>query len=370
MPWWSGSGGLDEIAVVEQLVGDVVERRVVGPREQRFERRARHERGFALLHRRPRAVGPLGRVAAPEARVPAQELAQARAAVLVERAGLGAFARAIVATGLLPVLACQRDVAAVDRDALAGRDVPVLAGDRLTEDPRLDQRPARDHHRRAAARREVIADLVRVEQVAVADDRHRHGGGDLGDGVPVGRMTVPRFARAAVHGDRGRAGVDGRAREIEKVARVGVPAEANLDGDGHLHGRAHRFDDEPYAIRLAAERRAEAHPREVIDRAAEIQIDAVGAARFDERRGPRHLLGPIAGELHAEARLVVGPSNQRELAAAPLLQPARHDHLAHEHARAQLDAQPPIGQVRSLRHRRHDDGAGKRAQEVHRALCG
>ena len=173
-----------------------------------------------------------------------------------------------------------------------------------------------------------------------------------------------------MHGDRGRAGVDGRAREIEKVARVGGPAEANLDGDRHLHGRDHRFDVEPYAIRLASERGAEAHPREMIDRAAEIQIDRVGAARFDERRGPRHLIGPIAGKLHDEARLIVGPSNERELAAAPLLQPARHDHLAHEHARAQLDAQTPIGQVGALRHRRHHDGAGKRAQEVHRALCG
>ena len=111
------------------------------------------------------------------------------------------------------------------------------------------------------------------------------------------------------------------------------------------------------AIGLAAERRAEAHAREVIDRAAEIEIDEIGAARFDERRGPRHLVRLVAGELHAEARLVRRAADQRELAAPALLQPPRDDHLADEHARAELDAQPPVRQIRALRHRRHDDRA-------------
>ena len=86
-----------------------------------------------------------------------------------------------------------------------------------------------------------------------------------------------------------------------------------------------------------AERRAEAHAGEVIDRAAEVQVHEVRAARFDQRRRPRHLVRLVAGELDAEARLVRRAPDQRKLAAPPLLQPPRHDHLADEDPRAQLD---------------------------------
>ena len=115
-------------------------------------------------------------------------------------------------------------------------------------------------------------------------------------------------------------------------------------------------------VGLAAERGAEAHAREVIDRAAEVEVDEVRAARFDERGGPRHLVGLVAGELHAEARLVRRAADQREFAAPPLLQPPRDDHLADEHAGPELDAEPAVGQVRALRHRRHDEGAGRAAK--------
>ena len=76
----------------------------------------------------------------------------------------------------------------------------------------------------------------------------------------------------------------------------------------------HRLDDAAHARRLAAERGAEAHAGEVIDRAAEIEIDEVRAACFDERRGPRHFLRLVAGELDAEARLFRRAADERELA--------------------------------------------------------
>jgi hypothetical protein len=97
----------------------------------------------------------------------------------------------------------------------------------------------------------------------------------------------------------------------------------------------------------------------VIDGTAEIDVDEVGAARFGQRGGPRHLLRLVARELHPEAGLAGGPPDQRELAPPALLQAARHDHFAHEDARAELHAQAPVGQVRSLGHRRRDDGAGQ-----------
>ena len=57
-----------------------------------------------------------------------------------------------------------------------------------------------------------------------------------------------------------------------------------------------------------AERGAKAFAREVIDRAAEVHVHEIRTARFDERRGPRHLVRVVAGELHAEEGLVGAPA--------------------------------------------------------------
>ena len=105
------------------------------------------------------------------------------------------------------------------------------------------------------------------------------------------------------------------------------------------HGLLHRFDDAADARGLAAERGADALAREVIDRAAAIEVDEIRAARFDERRRPADLLRIGAGQLHAEERLALELANQRELALAALFQPPRHGHLADRDARAKLDAQ-------------------------------
>ena len=132
------------------------------------------------------------------------------------------------------------------------------------------------------------------------------------------------------------------------------------------HRLLHRFDDAADAGGLAAERGADALVREVIDRAAAVQVDEIGAARFDERRGPAELLGIGAGQLHAEERLALELANQRELALAALLEPPRHRHLADRDARAELDAQAAVGKVRALRHRRHHHGAGQHFAKIHR----
>ena len=160
------------------------------------------------------------------------------------------------------------------------------------------------------------------------------------DRVPVGGEAIARIARAAVHEQRIGAAIDRGLRLLDHVAHLVVPAEPQLHGHRNLgHRLLHRFGDAADALRLAAERRADALVREVIDRAAAIEIDEVGAARFDERRGPADLFGIGAGQLHAEERLAFELADQRELALAALLQPPRHRHLADRHARAQLDAQ-------------------------------
>ena len=83
-------------------------------------------------------------------------------------------------------------------------------------------------------RARAAVDVVREQEVAVADDRHRDGGRDLADGVPVGVLAVTRVAGAAVHDDGVRAAVDRGLGLIEVVARLLVPPEPDLGGDRDL----------------------------------------------------------------------------------------------------------------------------------------
>ena len=101
----------------------------------------------------------------------------------------------------------------------------------------------------------------------------------------------------------------------------------------------------PDAGRLTGKRRAHSLAGEVVDRASEVDVHEVGAARLDERGGPGHLLGVRAGQLHAEAGLAFESTDEREFAGALLLEPPRHRHLADEHARSQLDGEATVGQV-------------------------
>jgi hypothetical protein len=60
-----------------------------------------------------------------------------------------------------------------------------------------------------------------------------------------------------------------------------------------------------------------------------------------------------------------GPPDQREFATPPLFEPARDHHLADQHARPLLDAELAVGQIGSLGHWRHDNGAREVVEERH-----
>jgi hypothetical protein len=132
------------------------------------------------------------------------------------------------------------------------------------------------------------------------------------------------------------------------------------------HGLLHCFGDAADALRLPSERGADPLVREVIDRAAAVEIDQVGAARFDQRCRPADLLRIRTRELDAEEGLTLEFPNQRELAFLSLLQAASHGHLADRDARPELDAQPPVGEIRPLGHRRHYHGSSEHIAKIHR----
>lgn len=200
--------------------------------------------------------------------------------------------------------------------------------------------------------------IVRKQQVAVADHGHGNGGRDLGDGGPVGGMAIARFACAAVHKHAVGATVHGGLRQFEIVQLVRFPSEADLHRHRHLDRGLHRLHDLAHPRRLAAERRAEAHAGEVIDGAAEIDVDEVRPARFHQRRRPRHLLRLVAGELYGKHRLVGRPSDERKLSAFALFEPTSHHHFADKDAGAQFHAELAVGKVGAFGHRRRNQRAG------------
>ena len=60
-----------------------------------------------------------------------------------------------------------------------------------------------------------MLDVLRKQDVAVADHRHRHRGDDRSDRVPVRREAIARIARAAVHEQRIGAAIDGGLRLLD-----------------------------------------------------------------------------------------------------------------------------------------------------------
>jgi hypothetical protein len=253
------------------------------------------------------------------------------------------------------VLAQQLDEAPQQREALLGRRQPDAALVDLAKQPRLDQRPARQHHRAHAAARHPLARLVVREDVAVADHRHRALGGDAADDVPVGGAAVALLAGAAVDRDRRGAVLLARLRDLRDVLLVLFPAEPQLDGDGHLHRLRHGRHQTAEPRGLAQQARAQPTARDLVDRAAAVEVHEVRAARLGEPRALGEAVGLVVGELDAEERLVGMALEQREFGRAAAQQLAHHGHLPERHPRAELHAQPPEGQVPADGERRQDD---------------
>ncbi len=310
-------------------------RRVVSASEQLVERGWRKLARLAHLHARPGAVRASRRIPAQEPEMPLEELRRPGPAVLV----------------VAPVLERQVDVPPIHGQAVLGGKRHVSGRD-LAEEPRPDERAAGGHDAGAAGLADGRLSLVPEQQVAVADDRHRHRGSHLADRIPVGRLPVPGVAGPAVDHQRVGPAVDGRARDIEEIAVVVIPPEAELHRDRDADDLAlHRLDDSTYPLGLARQRGAHPLPGEVVDRTPEVHVDEVDAAGLDQCGRPAHLFGVGPGELNAEAGLVGAPANQRELRTPPLLEAPRDGHLADGHARPELDAQPAKRQVAALRHR-------------------
>ena len=117
--------------------------------------------------------------------MPHEELANARRRVFV----------------LAPVRFGERDIPAIDREPLFRRQA-LVARLCLAEDPRFDERPARDHHPGAARSGERRPDFVAEEEIAVADHRNVTAAATSPIASQSAGMVIARLARAAVDEDR------------------------------------------------------------------------------------------------------------------------------------------------------------------------
>ena len=132
---------------------------------------------------------------------------------------------------------------------------------------------------------------------------------DPSDEVPVGRLAVALLAGPPVDRDRVGAALLAGPRHVRHVDLVLVPAGAQLDrhrdGDGALHGR-----DEPAELRgLAQQARPQAPARDLVDRAAAVEVHEARPARLREPGALDQGLGPLVGELDAEAAARPGGSS-------------------------------------------------------------
>src|SRR5699024_9769200 len=113
--------------------------------------------------------------------------------------------------------------------------------------------------------------------------------GDLlfqsGDRVPIGGAGVIVGRSAGVQRDGGDPGVPGAACRVQVGQVVGVDAHAHLDGHRDI-GAASLFgggrDDGAEQVALPGEHRSPALARDLGHRAAEVEVDVVGAVLLDE----------------------------------------------------------------------------------------
>ena len=158
--------------------------------------------------------------------------------------------------------------------------------------------------------------------------------------------------------DGGDPRVLGHAPGLEVGEVVGVDALAHLDGERDVaRGPDGARDDVAEQLALPGERRSPALARDLGHRAAEVEVDVVGAVLGDEHA---HRLGDGRGvdavQLDRARRLGLVVRDEAHRRRVPLDERAGRDHLAHVQPGAVLAAQPPERRVGDARHGSQHDG--------------
>ena len=151
------------------------------------------------------------------------------------------------------------------------------------------------------------------------------------------------------------AGLDEPRPDLEAGARAVLDAAPHL----HRHRQVDRvgdgLDDPARVVGVVEQRRAGAGLRHLPDRAAEVDVDDVGARGLDHpgRLGHRDRVG--AEDLDRERVLVGGDAQVAERALVAVLDPGDRDHLRADEPGAEAAALAPEGLHADAGHRRQDE---------------
>ena len=178
---------------------------------------------------------------------------------------------------------------------------------------------------------------------------------ELGGERVVGRAGVHLLGRARVQGQRRRARLDELRADLEARPRAVAEAAAHLDADGDVDGVRDRLDDRARARRVVEQRRAGAGLRHLAHRAAEVDVDEVGARRLDHPRRLGHRARIRAEDLDRERMLVGGDAKVAERLLVAVLDPGAADHLRADEPGAETAALAPERLHADARHRRQHE---------------
>ena len=236
-------------------------------------------------------------------------------------------------------------------------------GGDVGEQPRPPEAAAADDHPVAAGPRDHGHGVLGGEDVAVAEHGHLGGQGvaQPGDRVPVGARRVQLGRGAPVQRHPGGALVDGDPAGVEVGEVVLVDALAHLHRDrdaGGLGGADHGADDGGEQLGLPGQGRSPAAPGDLGDRAAEVEVDVLGAVVLEQHLDRAGGGGGVGGvQLDALDRLVGVVLGEPQRLRRPLDEGAAGHHLRHVQPgpAAELAAQPPERGVGDAGHRGEDD---------------
>ena len=186
----------------------------------------------------------------------------------------------------------------------------------LLEDPGIALARA-DHHaprrcRRASRRRHRVDESPLASTGVPAPLR------PPADRVAVRDARVELRARAPVHREQLGALFHRQARELRRDQLALVPADAHLDRQRSAEAAAHRAHDRGGARQVAQQRRARAVANELLDRAADVEVDPDGALALELAAGLAEDLGLGAEELEGAGRLARRVRSRRRRFGPPL----------------------------------------------------
>ena len=191
-----------------------------------------------------------------------------------------------------------------------------------------------------------------VDDVAVADHRDVQQLDQVGDAIPVRLAGELLRARAPMHRHPGAAALLQEQADLVVVDLVLVPAGADLRGDGHRAVRDHGRDDAVQQRHVGQQSAAAALLHDLLDRAAEVDVQHVEAAGRQQVRGLRHVTGIGAEDLHADQPLFALGVDQLPGVLAAVGQAAGRGELAEAHVGAEAAADVAEGTVGDPRHGR------------------